>query len=66
MEKFQTDRHWNDCVLFYQYFQTGWTGIAAKLIELFGRSDGEQFLPGGKKAVFAKQEPFRYIDARLA
>jgi hypothetical protein len=50
MEKFQTDRHWKDRVLFYHYFQTGWTGFAAKLIEFFGRSDGEQLLPGGQKS----------------
>jgi hypothetical protein len=65
-EKFQTDPHWKDYVLFYEYFhgdngaglgashQTGWTGLVAKLIELFGRIDGEQLLAGGKTAAFAK------------
>jgi len=43
-EKFQTDPHWKDLILFYEYFdgdsgaglgashQTGWTGLVAKLI----------------------------------
>ena len=47
-QKFQTDPHWKDYLLFYEYFhgdngaglgashQTGWTGLVAKLIELFG------------------------------
>jgi hypothetical protein len=34
--------------------QTGWTGVVAKLIELFGRLDSEQVLAGGKKAAFEK------------
>ena len=45
IEKFQTDPHWGDLILFYEYFhgdngagiganhQTGWTGLAAKLIQ---------------------------------
>ncbi len=67
-EKFQTDPHWKDYVLFYEYFhgdngaglgashQTGWSGLVAKLIELFGRLDGEQLLAGGKAHAFAKHE----------
>ncbi len=67
-EKFQTDPHWKDYVLFYEYFhgdngaglgashQTGWTGLVAKLIELFGRLDGEQLLAGGKAHAFAEHE----------
>jgi len=43
-EKFQTDEHWHDLILFHEYFhgdngagigashQTGWTGLVAKLI----------------------------------
>jgi len=76
-EKFQTDPYWKDYILFYEYFhgdngaglgashQTGWTGVVAKLIELFGKIDGAQFLEGGKAAAFAKQpEPIR--DKRVA
>ena len=62
---FQTDPHWRDHILFYEYFhgdngagigashQTGWTGLVATLIELFGRLDAERFLALGSKAVFA-------------
>ncbi|MCD4526639.1 hypothetical protein [Nocardioides sp. cx-173] len=51
VELFQTDEHWRDNVLFYEYFhgdngagigashQTGWTGLVAKLIQLFGTLD---------------------------
>jgi hypothetical protein len=47
-EKFQSDPHWRDLVLFYEYFhgddgsgvgashQTGWTGLVAKLIQQSG------------------------------
>ena len=47
--KFQNDPHWRDLILFYEYFhgdngaglgashQTGWTGIIARLLDLFGR-----------------------------
>jgi hypothetical protein len=67
--KFQTDPHWKDYLLFYEYFngdngaglgashQTGWTGLIAKLIELFGRIDGREFLAGGKKVAFANNAP---------
>jgi len=70
-EKFQTDPHWKDYVLFYEYFhgdngaglgashQTGWTGLVAKLIELFGRLDAEAFLEAGKSGAFVKKEPIR-------
>jgi hypothetical protein len=48
---FQDDPHWNDLVLFYEYFhgdngaglgashQTGWTGVVATLIQLFADTD---------------------------
>jgi hypothetical protein len=66
-EKFQTDPHWKDYILFYEYFhgdngaglgashQTGWTGLVAKLIELFGRLDANQYLQVGKAQAFAKK-----------
>jgi len=46
-EKFQSDPHWRDLILFYEYFhgdngagigashQTGWTGTIARLIQTF-------------------------------
>jgi hypothetical protein len=68
-EKFQTDPHWKDYLLFYEYFQgdngagigashqTGWTGLVAKMIEIFGRINGKQLLEIGKSAAFAKKGP---------
>ncbi len=50
VEKFQTDPHWRDLVLFYEYFhgdsgagigashQTGWTGVVTKLMQQSGES----------------------------
>jgi hypothetical protein len=64
-EKFQTDPHWRDCLLFHEYFhgdngaglgashQTGWTGAVAWLIELFGQVDAKSLLTEGRAAVFA-------------
>lgn len=55
-EKFQTDPYWRDYILFYEYFhgdngagvgashQTGWTGLVAKLIQLFSLQDPESQL----------------------
>ena len=66
-EKFQTDSNWKDYILFFEYFhgdngaglgashQTGWTGLVAKMIELFGRLDAQSFLDVGKAGAFAKQ-----------
>jgi hypothetical protein len=66
-QKLQTDPHWKDYLLFHEYFhgdngaglgashQTGWTGVVAKLIELFGKLDGVQLLKAGKAGAFAKQ-----------
>jgi len=54
--KFQEDPHWRDLVLFYEYFhgdngaglgashQTGWTGVIARLLDLFGRLSGTDIL----------------------
>jgi len=75
-EKFQTDPHWKDYILFYEYFhgdngaglgashQTGWTGVVAKIIELFGSLDGAHFLQVGRADAFAKKEPV--ADKRVA
>ena len=63
-EKFQTDPHWRDYILFYEYFhgdngaglgashQTGWTGLVAKLIQLYGTLDAKQLLESGKQGAF--------------
>ena len=66
-EKFQTDPHWRDHLLFYEYFhgdngagigashQTGWTGVVASLIEIFGKLDAESLLRGGVRSPFTSQ-----------
>jgi hypothetical protein len=65
-EKFQTDPHWRDHILFYEYFhgdngaglgashQTGWTGLVAKSIQLYGLLDPKRYLEAGKQAGFQK------------
>ena len=67
-KKFQEDPHWRDHILFYEYFhgdngaglgashQTGWTGLIAKMIELYGRLDSANFLKQGKRAVHGQGE----------
>jgi hypothetical protein len=51
--KFQNDPHWRDLILFYEYFhgdngaglgashQTGWTGLTAVFLDLFGRLEAK-------------------------
>ncbi|HEX2332068.1 MAG TPA: glucosidase, partial [Burkholderiales bacterium] len=59
--KFQQDPHWRDLILFYEYFhgdngaglgashQTGWTGVIARSLDLFGRVQaGELAMPKEK------------------
>lgn len=65
-EKFQNDPHWRDYILFYEYFhgdngaglgashQTGWTGLVAKLIQLYGLLDPKKALELGTEAGFLK------------
>jgi hypothetical protein len=65
-EKFQTDPNWRDYILFYEYFhgdngaglgashQTGWSGVVAKLIQLYGNLDEKILLKSGRSAAFVK------------
>jgi hypothetical protein len=62
---FQEDPHWRDLLLFYEYFhgdngaglganhQTGWTGIVARIMQLFATTNAEKALELGKGAVAA-------------
>jgi hypothetical protein len=64
--KFQNDPHWRDLILFYEYFhgdngaglgashQTGWTGLIATLLDLFGRLDGKSILDTERERLFAR------------
>jgi hypothetical protein len=56
---FQEDPHWKDHLLFYEYFhgdngaglgashQTGWTGVVARLMQMFAVMTPESVLRGG-------------------
>jgi hypothetical protein len=63
-DKFQSDPHWRDHILFYEYFhgdngaglgashQTGWTGLVAKVIQLNGFLDAKRLLEAGKRVSY--------------
>jgi hypothetical protein len=65
--KIQGDPYWRDHLLFYEYFhgdngagigashQTGWSGLVAPLIELFGKLDAQALLAEGHPAVFGRE-----------
>jgi len=67
--KFQEDPHWRDYLLFYEYFhgdngaglgashQTGWTGIIARLMDLFATTTAEQVRELGHRAAIVEVEP---------
>ncbi len=64
--KFQEDPHWKDYILFYEYFhgdtgaglgashQTGWTGIIARVLDLFARLQPEDALRVPKNNLAAR------------
>lgn len=66
-EEFQSDPHWRDHILFYEYFhgdngaglgashQTGWTGLVAKLIQIYGLLDAKRILDVGARAGIAEK-----------
>ncbi len=55
-KKFQEDPYWRDYILFYEYFhgdngaglgashQTGWTGVIARMLDLFARGSAADWL----------------------
>ncbi|HTH53421.1 MAG TPA: hypothetical protein VL495_05695 [Edaphobacter sp.] len=63
-EKFQTDPHWKDYLLFYEYFhgdngagigashQTGWTGVIARFLHLFDSVTAKDVLNEGSSSIF--------------
>jgi hypothetical protein len=69
--KFQDDPHWRDLILFYEYFhgdngaglgashQTGWTGLVALMLDVFGRLDPKTALEAERsktiKQIFREQ-----------
>jgi hypothetical protein len=65
IKKFQNDPHWRDYILFFEYFhgdngaglgashQTGWTGLVARALDLFGRVNPEDLMKGSIATVMA-------------
>jgi hypothetical protein len=65
-KKFQEDPHWKDYILFYEYFhgdngaglgashQTGWTGIIARVLDLFARGSAADWLQVSKGDLAAR------------
>ena len=61
--RFRDDPHWRDLILFHEYFhgdngaglgashQTGWTGVVARLIQLFAHLDPADMLTRGNRPV---------------
>jgi hypothetical protein len=66
--RLQRDPYWRDNLPFYEYFhgdngagigashQTGWTGVIAALIEIFGKVDAEFFVQGGRVAAPGREQ----------
>jgi len=64
-EKFQSDPYWRDNLLFYEYFhgdngaglganhQTGWTGLAARLIQVLGYLSPQDVLKSGQQGILS-------------
>ena len=62
-KKFQEDPYWKDYILFYEYFhgdngaglgashQTGWTGLIARILDVFARMDPEDELRAPTKSM---------------
>jgi len=70
----QTDPHWRDHLLFYEYFhgdngaglgashQTGWTGLIATLIQFFWTISARELLEGGAHEVHGKMHGRGHTD----
>jgi hypothetical protein len=66
-ERFQSDPFWRDNIYFFEYFhgdngaglgashQTGWTGLVAKSIQLYGFLDPKRALEVGRQAAFTEK-----------
>jgi hypothetical protein len=65
-KKFQDDPHWRDYILFYEYFhgdngaglgashQTGWTGLVARVLDMFARMQPESVLGASEDQLVAQ------------
>ena len=62
-ERFQSDPHWKDLLLFHEYFhgdngaglgashQTGWTGLVARIIQVLGYVRPEDLLSSSMRGI---------------
>ena len=76
--KFQDDPYWKDYILFYEYFhgdngaglgashQTGWTGIIARVLDLFARGSAEDWLRVSKSDLAARMTREQVAGAEKA
>ena len=76
LEKFQTDPHWRDYILFHEYFhgdngaglgashQTGWTGLVAILIQVLGRVDSNSYLSTRQRAILTDQPSVGHLVSK--
>jgi hypothetical protein len=68
IDKLQTDPHWRDLILFFEYFhgdngsgigashQTGWTGTIARLIQMFAvTTSGDVLANAIAKLTYSKE-----------
>jgi hypothetical protein len=74
VEKLQKDPHWRDYLLFYEYFhgdngagigashQTGWTGLVARLVQLFGEIEAEEVLDASAVGAFQALDTDQPVD----
>ena len=75
-EVFQEDPTWGDNILFYEYFhgdngagigashQTGWTGVVARLAQMFASTDAQTVLHGPSRPFSVPYR--RLLDQPLA
>ncbi len=73
---FQDDPHWRDLILFYEYFhgdngaglgashQTGWTGLVAVLLDVFGRLDARDLLETERERLQSRMTEEQVYGAR--
>ncbi|HMF64297.1 MAG TPA: hypothetical protein VK608_09440 [Edaphobacter sp.] len=76
-EKFQSDPHWRDYLLFYEYFhgdngagigashQTGWSGLTARFIHLFDSVSAADLLAEGSSSLL-RARPVVGTEAQVA
>jgi hypothetical protein len=77
-KKFQEDPHWKDYILFYEYFhgdngaglgashQTGWTGIIARMLDLFARGSAADWLQVSKGDLGARMTREQVAGAKAS